>query len=134
MGWIPSERVLTSTSRMQHPITIQYSKCILFHDVKTNSLSTCITSYILQYSYICIWTPWINVWYLMLLFYINSEKLVWKLYLNFCKLHWKLTCKLCKNSFPVEFHKTAFLETLLGKLMVKIYLKIKFVNWNFSFL
>ena len=34
MGWIPSERILTSTSKMQHPITIQHSKySYILHDV-----------------------------------------------------------------------------------------------------
>ena len=34
MGWIPSERILTSTSRMQHPISIQHSKySYILHDV-----------------------------------------------------------------------------------------------------
>ena len=34
MGWIPSERILTSTSRMQHPITIRHSKYShILHDV-----------------------------------------------------------------------------------------------------
>ena len=34
MGWIPSERILTSTFRMQHPITTQHSKySYILHDV-----------------------------------------------------------------------------------------------------
>ena len=34
MGWIPSERILTSTSKMQHPIAIQHSTCShILHDI-----------------------------------------------------------------------------------------------------
>ena len=77
MGWIPSERILTSTSRMQNPITIQHSTYLyVLHDVILSQylyvyphMSYCTHAYAsnlhgLMYNILCSY------------FYIESEKFI----------------------------------------------------------
>ena len=135
MGWIPSERILTSTSRMQHPITIQHSKySYILHDVILSQylyvyphISYCThayASYLHKSKYNILCSLYICVSNLKNLF-------AWKLYLYLCKLFWKLSCILIqKIIFCCKSFITLPLENLIGNTNCKNISE----NWNFSFL